>query len=157
LIQKIIFLTNKINYSMKKNKFTLLKWKSRHLIPFLCACLLFYSTVAFAQTTIVQGKVVNTQGETLIGVSIKLKGTSTNTVTNAAGEFKLNIPEKTATIEFSYIGYKTEDVAFKGDKYLNVTLEEDLKFLDEVVLSAMEHRNVQASQVPYLPCRTKNC
>lgn len=119
---------------MKKNKITLLKWKSRHLIPFLCACLLFYSTVAFAQTTIVQGKVVNTQGETLIGVSVKLKGTSTNTVTNAAGEFRLNVPEKTATIEFSYIGYKTEDVAFKGDKYLNVTMEEDLKFLDEVVV-----------------------
>jgi TonB-linked SusC/RagA family outer membrane protein len=119
---------------MKKNKIALLKWKSRYLIPFMCACSLFYSTVAFAQTTMVQGKVVNTQGEELIGVSVKLKGTNSIAATNAVGEFKLNVPEKNAILEFSYIGYKTKSMALNGEKNLSVTLEENLRFLDEIVV-----------------------
>ncbi|MCE5174758.1 MAG: TonB-dependent receptor [Bacteroidales bacterium] len=119
---------------MKKNKITLLKWKSRYLIPFLCACSLLCSTVAFAQTTTVQGKVINTQGESLIGVSIKVKGTGSNTVTNTDGTFKMNVPSKNATIEFSYIGYDTKSIALDGKTNLSVTLEENLKALDEVVV-----------------------
>ena len=118
---------------MKKNKITLLKWKSRYLIPFLCACSLLCSTAAFAQTT-VQGKVINTQGEDLIGVSVKLKGTGTNTITNNIGEFKLNVPSKNAILDFSYIGFETKSVVINGEKYLKVTLEEDLKSLEEVVV-----------------------
>ncbi|WP_080904502.1 carboxypeptidase-like regulatory domain-containing protein [Parabacteroides sp. Marseille-P3160] len=94
---------------MKKNKIILLKWnqgESRYLIPFFCVFLLLYSTIAFAQTTIVQGKVVDTPGEILMGVSVKLKGTSIGMITNAAGEFSLNIPERNATLEFSYIDLK---------------------------------------------------
>ena len=119
---------------MKKNKITLLKWKSRYLIPFLCACSLLCSTVAVAQTTTVQGKVLNTQGESLIGVSIKVKGTGSSTVTNTDGTFKMNVPSKNATLDFSYIGYNTQSLALNGKTNLSVILEENLKFLDEVVV-----------------------
>lgn len=119
---------------MKKNKVTLLRWKSIYLIPFLCACSLLYSTVAFAQATIVQGKVTSAQGEDLMGVSVKLKGTSSSTITNANGEFKINVPQKDATLVISFIGFTTQNIAVNGKKFINVTLEEDLKALDEVVV-----------------------
>jgi len=68
---------------MKKNKIIfLLKWKSRHLIPFLCVCFLLFSTIAFAQTSIVQRKVFDTQEKTQRGVNVKLKGMG---VTNVLG------------------------------------------------------------------------
>jgi len=119
---------------MKKNKVTLLRWKSIYLIPFLCACSLLYSTVAYAQATIVQGKVISAQGEDLMGVSVKLKGTSSSTITNGNGEFKINVPQKEATLVISFIGFTTQNIAVNGKKFLSVTLEEDLKALDEVVV-----------------------
>lgn len=119
---------------MKKNEVTLLKWKSISLMPFLCACFLLLSTVAYAQEAMVQGKVVNTQGEGLIGVNVKVKGSSSGTVTNNAGEFKLNVPGRNATIEFSYVGYVAQNVALNGKKYLNIILSEDQRSLNDVVV-----------------------
>jgi|GEM_PF-3851917 hypothetical protein len=92
---------------MKKNKIIfLLKWKSRHLLPFLCVCLLLCSTIVFIQTTIAQRETVDTQGEIRREVNAKLKETSIGTITDATGEFNLKISERNATLEFSYIGLK---------------------------------------------------
>lgn len=81
----------------------------------------------------VSGKVVSTTGETLIGVSVVVKGTTTGVATDVNGRFNLKVPRNT-TLVFSYIGYITKEVPATGK--MQVTLEEDQQELDEVMVVA---------------------
>jgi len=119
---------------MKKNKITLLKWKSKYLIPFLCVCFLLFSSGLYAQTTMIQGKVKDSKGENLIGVSVKVNGTSSGTITNADGEFRISVPQPNATLEFSYLGCITQKIALNGLTTLAIYMQEDRMLLDEVVV-----------------------
>ncbi len=80
-----------------------------------------------------KGKVVDQQGNPLVGVTIKVKGTNTGTVTNEEGAFSLDVPEE-ATLIVSYIGYDTKEVAVNGQEQLSITLEPSAKSLNEVVV-----------------------
>ena len=80
------------------------------------------------------GKVVGTQGEALIGVTVQVKGTSQGTVTDADGFFQLKVPDANSVLVFSYVGYVRQEVLV-GDKLsLTVTLKEDMSSLEEVVV-----------------------
>lgn len=63
------------------------------------------SVEADANMVPVKGKVVNEQGEPLIGVNVRVKGTSTGTITDMNGRFKLTLP-RDGRLVFSYIGYQ---------------------------------------------------
>lgn len=63
-----------------------------------------------------------------------VKGTTNGTQTDFDGNFTLNNVEDTATLVFSYIGFKTVEIAVNGQTSINVTLEEDAQALDEVVI-----------------------
>lgn len=78
------------------------------------------------------GTVVDQSGEPLIGVSVKVKDASSGTVTDLNGKFSFDAP-KGATLEISYIGYKTITVRVEGTP-INVTMQEDTETLDEVVI-----------------------
>ncbi len=79
------------------------------------------------------GVVLDNNGETVIGASVKVVGSKLGTVTDIDGKFTLaNVP-KGSTIEISYIGYATQTVKFTGAP-LTVTLKEDATALDEVVV-----------------------
>jgi TonB-dependent starch-binding outer membrane protein SusC len=99
----------------------------------MLAVLLCSFGLAFAQNGKITGKVVSDKdGEALIGVSVKVKGTTLATITDLNGGFA--IQAKTGqVITVSYIGYITQDVKVAGDN-LNIRLEEDSKSLDEVVV-----------------------
>ncbi|PTX18056.1 TonB-linked SusC/RagA family outer membrane protein [Pontibacter mucosus] len=86
------------------------------------------------QATAVQGKVTGSKGEALPGVTVVLKGTTTGTTTGVDGSFSLNVPNGTGTLVFSYIGYVAQEVSVDGKSTLNITLQEDTKALDEVVV-----------------------
>lgn len=86
-----------------------------------------------AQST-VTGKVTTGNGETLPGVSIVVKGTLVGTTTDAAGSFSLNLPSGSDVLVFSFIGYKTIEAPLNGRTSINVTLEEDVKSLEEIVV-----------------------
>ena len=91
------------------------------------------SLSAFAQQRI-SGTVTDAAGEPVIGANIVEKGTTANgTITDADGKFSLQVSRQNATLTFSYIGYVTQDIAVSGD-VLNVTLQEDLLKLEEVVV-----------------------
>ncbi|MBO4316122.1 MAG: TonB-dependent receptor plug domain-containing protein, partial [Prevotella sp.] len=91
------------------------------------------STYGYAQGT-VSGTVVDAMGEPVIGASVVVKGTSTGGVTNLDGKFSIpNVP-KNATLEISYIGYKTQQVSVGGKSVVDVTLQEDRQMLDDVVV-----------------------
>lgn len=72
--------------------------------------------------------------EILPGVTVVEKGTSKGTVTNEKGLYKITIPDTKSTLIFSFIGYKSEEVAVTDKKTVNVDLKEDVHSLDEVVI-----------------------
>lgn len=78
------------------------------------------------------GVVVDENGEPLIGVSVKVQGTATGTVTDLNGRFSIDSP-KGAVLSLSFIGYKTITVKADGTP-LNIVMKEDSEQLDEVVV-----------------------
>ncbi len=78
--------------------------------------------------------VVTDGQEPIIGATVRVKGTNIAAVTDLDGNFVINAP-KGATLEISYIGYKTQEV--KAAKTMKVTLQEDAKTMDEVVVTAL--------------------
>lgn len=85
------------------------------------------------QNNACRGSVTDTSGEPVIGASVVLKGTTTGTVTDVNGEFTLAGIKNGATLQISFIGYKTVNVVWKGQP-LQVKLEDDSKLLDDVVV-----------------------
>ena len=94
---------------------------------------LFSVTVATAQL-LVRGTVIDQTGETVIGASIQLKGTTQGTITDIDGKFSLGVPDKKAGIIVSFIGYATKELQVDTTKPMSIVLEEDTKVLDEVVV-----------------------
>lgn len=89
------------------------------------------SVMTYAQNS-VTGNVSDVNGESVIGASILEKGTTNGTITDIDGNFTLNVSEG-ATLQISYIGYITQEVAVTGQS-LSIILEEDTQTLDEVVV-----------------------
>ncbi|GEO03473.1 SusC/RagA family TonB-linked outer membrane protein [Adhaeribacter aerolatus] len=83
---------------------------------------------------IITGNVVSGKGEPLPGVTVLLKGTSVGTSTDGSGKFSLEVPETGGTLIFTFIGFVTQEVAIAGQSMVTVTLREDAKQLEEVVV-----------------------
>jgi len=83
----------------------------------------------------VKGKVVDNNGESLPGVSIKVLGTGTGTVTDAKGQYEISVPEG-ASLIFSYIGFVSQTVPVGTATEINITLKVDeaRQKLNEVVV-----------------------
>ncbi|HRK52673.1 MAG TPA: SusC/RagA family TonB-linked outer membrane protein [Cyclobacteriaceae bacterium] len=80
--------------------------------------------------------VVRDKNGPLPGVSVLVKGTQTGTITDATGSFELDV-EENAILQISFIGYRTQEVALGGQTSFDITLEEDVTSLNEVVVTAM--------------------
>ena len=84
-------------------------------------------------TVSVSGKVIDKTGTPLPGVTVVIKGTTSGTITNADGNFSMSNVSSNATLLFSFVGMKTQEVAVDGKKTINVILAEDAIALEEVV------------------------
>jgi TonB-dependent starch-binding outer membrane protein SusC len=73
-------------------------------------------------------------GAPLPGVNIMIKGTSEGTISDLDGKFSLEVPDLNTTLVFSFIGYKSIELPLAGKSQVEVTLSEDTKGLDEVVV-----------------------
>lgn len=94
-----------------------------------------YGHSSTALQTVCKGKVTDVTNQPIIGVSVIIKGTKKGVITDFNGEFSLSGLKEGDVLEFSCIGYESSEVVFKGDNsILNVTLKEDSKLLDEVVV-----------------------
>ncbi|UOQ71568.1 SusC/RagA family TonB-linked outer membrane protein [Hymenobacter cellulosilyticus] len=82
----------------------------------------------------VKGKVTEANGTGIPGVTVMVKGTSVGTVTNSAGEFLLTVPDGAETLVFSFVGYVAQEIPLQGRAVLDVTLQQDLKLLNDVVV-----------------------
>jgi len=94
-----------------------------------------FSGPLFAQTPIITGKVVDENGQTLIGATVKLKDAQGATTTDIDGKFSLPLPEGINTITVSYLGYFTKDITVKPtSRNLLITLLPNPNNLNEVVV-----------------------
>ena len=94
---------------------------------------LFSFTSAFAQV-LVRGTVIDETGETVIGASVMIKGTTQGTITDMDGKFSLNVPDKKAVLVISFIGYQNQEVKVDPSKPMSILLKSDSELLDEVVV-----------------------
>lgn len=81
----------------------------------------------------IKGMVVDNSGLSVIGANVSVKGTTIGTITDADGNFSLEVPDN-AVLVVSYIGYISKEVKIGKDKILSITLDEDTQTLDEVVV-----------------------
>lgn len=88
---------------------------------------------AVQQGNIVTGKIVDKDGNPVIGANVLVRGTSNGTISDMEGRFSLNVPQN-AVLQVSYIGYLTQEVQVKDQNKLNILLREDTQSLEEVVV-----------------------
>lgn len=95
------------------------------------------SILEVKQDATIEGTVVDAKGEPIIGANIVVVGTPNGTITDFNGNFVLTGVPAGATVEVSYIGYKTVTFAVDGRDSYSVKLQEDSEMLGEVVVTAM--------------------
>ena len=93
-------------------------------------------TASVAQTSTVKGTVKDNKGEALIGVNVKVKGTTSGTITDFDGNFTLQA-NKGDILEFSYVGYQTITMKVGNQASYQITMSEDTETLQEVVVTAL--------------------
>lgn len=120
------------------------------------------------QKKTVKGCVRDQNGEPLVGVTVKIMGTSQGTITDIDGNYSLPVPNEQVKIEFSYVGYNTLLMTPGIRKSLDVILKEDVKALDEVVVvgygtmkkrdlvGAVDHINSDALEGRAAPSLTRS-
>ncbi len=94
--------------------------------------LIGYAHVSWSQS-IVTGTVTDNQDIPLPGVNVIIKGTSNGTATDFDGNFQVNV-DQGDVLMFSYLGYQTQEVVYKGQSTIDIKMEEDASRLEEVVV-----------------------
>lgn len=120
---------------MELKNFTFYKHSATIIILMLLLCL-----NVSAQTLTLSGIVTDKQGQPLPGVTVLLKGSTLGSTTAPDGSYSITSPRALTpneVIVFSFIGFQTVEVPFKGNTTINIQLLEDDKMLDEVVVTAL--------------------
>lgn len=100
------------------------------------------STFSFAQSANppdypVQGKITDSKGEELTGVNILLKGTNRGTTSDATGKYTISVPDASAILVVSFVGYQPQSISVGNRKTINVSLAETNQSLDEVIVTGV--------------------
>ncbi|WP_343486669.1 TonB-dependent receptor [Allomuricauda sp. d1] len=95
--------------------------------------ILLSSIQLFAQDVTVTGTVTDVSGVPIVGANVLVVNTTNGTQTDFDGNYTITVGSG-ATLQFSYIGFATQSLAVSGQSVINVTLQEDLAKLDEVVV-----------------------
>ena len=106
--------------------------RTRRNIMFLLFSLILPIGV-YAQTTSIEGTIVDSQNEPIAGASVVIKGTTTGVATDANGKFSLNTKASDILV-VSYIGFETKEVPVGNNTTLKIIIDENSQILDEVVV-----------------------
>ena len=109
-----------------------MKHKLRNQICLTLAALFLAGLTAYGQST-VSGN-VTADGEALPGVNILVKGTTTGSISDADGNYSVNVPAGNDILVYSFVGYVNQEVSVGGRSTINIVLQEDSELLDEVVV-----------------------
>jgi TonB-linked SusC/RagA family outer membrane protein len=130
-----VFLGQPLDFTIRNR--TILVSKKTAAVPFVAnSGIVGIQSLLEIQRIDVRGKVIDANGEALIGVSVRVKGSQIGASTDVQGNFTLDAPAN-AVLVFTYIGYVTQEVAVNGRTTINVTLAEDRQALSEVVVTAL--------------------
>ena len=105
-------------------------------IIFSCICALVFCGNAYSQATVLKGKVTDAAGMGIPSATIKIKGTSKGTMTDANGNFTINYTGNSSLI-VSAISYTTKEISLTSQTNLTISLAEDNQNLNEVVVTAL--------------------
>src|SRR3954466_9826655 len=106
----------------------------RILLLCLTAVFMLASSELWAQERIVSGKVTATEdGSPLPGVNVVLKGTTSGSVTDADGLYKVNVPADGGTLVFTFIGLKSQEIEVGSRSAIDIQMDQDATQLSEVV------------------------
>lgn len=108
----------KLNFFLLLTAFILLSQKDLH-----------------AQQIPINGTVSSADGESLVGVSIKLKGTTAGVSTDVNGKFSISLPDGKGTLVFTYLGFISKEVIADGRSPVNVILQKDQQQLSEIIVT----------------------
>lgn len=90
------------------------------------------------EKTLIKGKVVDSKGQSLPGVTVRIKGTTVGVVSDNEGCFELALPaEIDPMLVFSFVGMKTQEVKYAGQAELNIVMQEDISEMEEVVVTGI--------------------
>ncbi len=115
----------------------------------LFALFMLFSATVFAQTT-VTGTVLDETGETVIGATVREKGTQSGAITDINGKFSIKVKNANSTLSISYVGYVSQDVQLAGRNNITVTLKADAHMLEETVVvgyGTMKRSDLSGSSV----------
>ena len=98
--------------------------------------LIVVSPASLLQQTVITGKVTDTDGNPLPGASVVIKGTVQGTITDTDGAYSLSVPDGNTTLVFSFVGYASQEITVGSQKSINITMSEDARAIEEVVVVA---------------------
>ena len=108
--------------------------KAQRFLGILLGLFFLLSGSVFAQSQKITGTVKDNQGEVLPGVSVKIKGAATGTVTNANGVFNITVTDNNAVLVFTYVGYVAQEKPVAGSATINVVMAPSSNNLNDVVV-----------------------
>ena len=127
----------------------------RILLLCLTAVFALVSSELWAQDRTVSGRVTSAEdGTGLPGVNVVLKGTTSGAVTDANGDFSLNVPSSGGTLVFTFIGLTTEEVEIGNRTTIDLQMSQDVTQLSEVVVTALGVSR-EAKTLPYATQQVK--
>ena len=100
----------------------------------ILSLLMMFTSVAICAQTKFSGVVKDNTGEAMPGVSVVIKGTNIGTVTDLSGAFSLQTDRKEAVLSFSFLGFVTQELKAQPGKLMTVTLLEDNRSHEGVVV-----------------------
>ncbi len=112
----------------------------KYLLASICLLLLFNYSIAQHKIT---GTVVSEANQTLSGATVTLKNSTVSTITGIDGSFTLNA-KKGDMLEFSFIGYKTQQIKIANESAIKVSLQLAMNSLDEVVVTGYTSQKIKA-------------
>lgn len=115
----------------------------------LFALFMLFSATVMAQTN-VTGVVLDESGESIVGATVREKGTQNGTITDVNGKFTIKVKSTNGTLSISYVGYVSQDVKLAGRNNITVTLKADAHMLDETVVvgyGTMKRSDLSGSSV----------
>ncbi len=101
---------------------------------FMLTLLLMIGSTVMGQSRSIKGTVTDMEGESIPGVTILIKGTTSGTITDLDGNYNLDVSSSSDVLVFSFIGMKTQEVSVGNKNVINIQLEGDNIGLDELVV-----------------------
>ena len=114
----------------------------------MCVAIAFWVAAGFTAFADVKGTILDKEGEPIVGATVLVKGTQKGAAADLDGNFVLSGVDANATLLVSAVGYTPQEVALKGRTNITITLVEDSKVLDDVVVigyGSMQKKQVTSS------------